>query len=196
MALDPTARTIGLDGGERLTFDRRRPGHGRRSAPPRRPGRRPRRCPLPPHDATTRVRLSDAIRAASRVAVVGAGWIGSEVAASARQMGADVVLVDPAPVPLHRVLGDEIGAVFAAPARRPRRRRCASAPASPSSAARSPVEAVVLDDGRVEPADVVVVGVGVAPRTELADAAGLRVDNGVVVDEHLATGVPGHLRRR
>ena len=57
-------------------------------------------------------RLGDAIRGARRVAVIGAGWIGSEVAASARQMGADVVLVDPAPVPLQRVLGDEIGEVF------------------------------------------------------------------------------------
>jgi 3-phenylpropionate/trans-cinnamate dioxygenase ferredoxin reductase subunit len=53
------------------------------------------------------------------------------------------------------------------------------------------VEAVVLDDGRVEAADVVVVGVGVTPCTELADAAGLRVDNGIVVDEHLATSAPG-----
>jgi len=60
------------------------------------------------------LRLRDAISAASRVAVVGAGWIGSEVAASARQMGADVVLVDPAPAPLDRVLGHEVGGVFAA----------------------------------------------------------------------------------
>ena len=44
--------------------------------------------------------------------MIGAGWIGSEVAASARQMGAEVVLIDPAPAPLHRVLGDEIGEVF------------------------------------------------------------------------------------
>ena len=58
-------------------------------------------------------RLGEAIRAAGRVAVIGAGWIGSEVAASARQLGADVVLIDPLPVPLQRVLGDEIGAVFA-----------------------------------------------------------------------------------
>ena len=53
------------------------------------------------------------------------------------------------------------------------------------------VEEVVLDDGRVVAADVVVVGVGVIPRTDVANAAGLRVDNGIVVDEHLATGVPG-----
>ena len=57
--------------------------------------------------------LAEAIRAARRVAVIGAGWIGLEVAASARQMGADVVIVDTRPVPLQRVLGDEIGAIFA-----------------------------------------------------------------------------------
>ena len=67
------------------------------------------------------LRLAEAIRAARRVAVIGAGWIGSEVAASARQMGAEVVIIDPLPVPLQRVLGDEIGAVFATAARRPRR---------------------------------------------------------------------------
>src|SRR5207245_1560835 len=59
------------------------------------------------------VQLHDAFRTASRVAVIGAGWIGSEVAASARQMGAEVVLIDPGPVPLRRVLGERIGGVFA-----------------------------------------------------------------------------------
>ena len=57
-------------------------------------------------------RLGDAVRSGGRVAVIGAGWIGSEVAASARQMGAEVVLIDRAPVPLQRVLGHEIGEVF------------------------------------------------------------------------------------
>jgi 3-phenylpropionate/trans-cinnamate dioxygenase ferredoxin reductase subunit len=136
------------------------------------------------------VRLRDAIRSSTRVAVIGAGWIGSEVAASARQMGADVVLIDPAPVPLQRVLGDEIGAVF----------RDLHADHGVDlrlgvGVARlhgnKTVEAIVLDDGRVEAADVVVVGVGVTPRAELADATNLRVDNGIVVDEHLETNAPG-----
>jgi 3-phenylpropionate/trans-cinnamate dioxygenase ferredoxin reductase subunit len=136
------------------------------------------------------VRLRDAIRSSNRVAVIGAGWIGSEVAASARQMGADVVLIDPAPVPLQRVLGDEIGAVF----------RDLHADHGVDlrlgvGVARlqgdKTVEAIVLEDGRVEAADVVVVGVGVTPRAELADATSLRVDNGIVVDEHLETNAPG-----
>ncbi len=136
------------------------------------------------------VRLGEAIRAAGRVAVIGAGWIGSEVAASARQMGAEVVLVDPAPVPLQRVLGDEIGAVFARlHADHGVELRLGHGVTELLGAAG--VEQVVLDDGRVEDADVVVAGVGVTPRTGLAEAAELRVDNGVVVDEKLETGVPG-----
>ena len=120
-----------------------------------------------------------------------AGWIGSEVAASARQMGADVVLVDPAPVPLQRVLGDEIGDVF--------RRLHADhgvvlrlGTGIAELRGSKTVEEVVLSDGRVEEADVVVIGVGVVPRTQLAEEAlGLRVDNGVVVDERLETNIAG-----
>ena len=136
------------------------------------------------------VRLRDAIRGAGRVAVIGAGWIGSEVAASARQMGADVVLIDPAPTPLHGVLGTRLGEQF--------RRLHADhgvdlrlgvgvhAVCGDKSA-----DAVELDGGRREPADVVVVGVGVIPSTALAEGAGLRVDNGVVADQRLETSVPG-----
>ncbi len=136
------------------------------------------------------LRLRDALRAGTRVAVVGAGWIGSEVAASARQMGADVVLIDPSAVPLQRVLGDEVGAVF--------RQLHADQGVTlrlgtgvEALRGRTTVEEVVLEDGRVERVDVVVVGIGVTPRTRLADAAGLKVDDGVVVDERLETAVPG-----
>lgn len=136
------------------------------------------------------LRLRDAINTATRVAVVGAGWIGSEVAASARQMGIDVVLIGTAPVPLHRVLGDEVGDMFA------------SLHADHGVALRmnsrvtelrgdTSVEEVVLDDGHNEAADLVVVGIGVTPRVELAAHAGLRVENGVVTDEHLATDGAG-----
>jgi 3-phenylpropionate/trans-cinnamate dioxygenase ferredoxin reductase subunit len=134
-------------------------------------------------------RLRDAIRGASRVAVIGAGWIGSEVAASARQMGADVVLVAPTPVPLGRVLGDEIGEVF----RRlhadhgVRLRLGVGVRELRGSTA---VEEVVLTDGSTEAADLVVVGIGVTPRTDVAGAdSGLAVDNGIVVDQHLETNI-------
>ncbi len=162
-------------------------------------GAAPRRLPLPGADLdgvhylrtiADAARLRDAIRGASRVAVIGAGWIGSEVAASARQMGARVVLVDPAPVPLQRVLGDRIGGVFRdLHAEHGVDLRLGVGVAQLRGT--ETVEAVVLADGRVEVADVVVVGVGVTPRTELAEAAGLRVDNGILADEHLETSVAG-----
>ncbi|MBK5224786.1 MAG: FAD-dependent oxidoreductase [Acidimicrobiia bacterium] len=137
------------------------------------------------------LRLRDAIRGSERVAVVGAGWIGSEVAASARQMGADVVLVDPAPTPLHRLLGDHIGGVFRQlHADHGVELRLGSGVARLRGT--NTVEEVVLDDGRVEHADVVIVGVGVEPRVGLAESSvGFRVDNGLVVDQHLATSVDG-----
>ena len=134
-------------------------------------------------------RLGEAIRGARRVAVIGAGWIGSEVGASARQLGADVVIIDPRPVPLQRVLGDEIGAVFGqlhADNGVQLRMETGVAELRGDTA----VEQVVLSDGTIEEADLVVAGVGVVPRVDLAVAAGLDVDNGVVVDEHLRSSAP------
>lgn len=162
-------------------------------------GAEPRRLGVPGADldgihylrtGTDSLRLRDKIRQATRVAVIGAGWIGSEVAASARQMGADVVLIDPLDVPLQRVLGNRIGTVFG--------RLHADAGVElrlgtgvSELRGTDTVEAVLLDDGRVEPADLVVAGIGVIPRIDLAAAAGLRIDNGVVVDQYLETDTPG-----
>lgn len=162
-------------------------------------GAAPRRLDLPGSElagihylrtAEDAVRLRDAIRSASRVAVIGAGWIGSEVAASARQMGADVILVDPAPVPLQRVLGDRIGEVFRQlhSDHGVQLRMTTSVTALRGDKA---VEAIVLDRDREEEADLVVAGVGVTPRVELARTTALRVDNGIVVDQYLETSVPG-----
>ena len=187
-ALDPEARQVRLDGDEVVSF----------TAAVLTTGAAPRRLEIPGSDLSgvhylrqigDSRRLGDAIRDAGRVAVIGAGWIGSEVAASARQMGAEVVLVDPAPTPLHGVLGDEMGEAF--------RRlhadhgvtlRLRTGVAELRGTDR--VEQVVLSDGRVEPADVVVIGVGVTPRVELAVAAGLKVDDGIVVDEQLRSSTP------
>jgi 3-phenylpropionate/trans-cinnamate dioxygenase ferredoxin reductase subunit len=163
-------------------------------------GARPRRLAVPGADLAgvhhlrtldDAVRLRDAVRSAARVAVIGAGWIGSEVAASARQMGTPVVLVDPAPVPLQRVLGDEIGAMFRGlHADHGVDLRLGRGLASLRGD--GTVEELVLDDGTVEAADAVVVGIGVVPVVELAEPViGLRVDDGIVVDQHLETSVPG-----
>jgi 3-phenylpropionate/trans-cinnamate dioxygenase ferredoxin reductase component len=187
-ALDRQTREVRLDGGDRLPF----------ATAVLATGAAPRRLDVPGsaldgvhylRTAEDSQRLAEAIRAANRVVVIGAGWIGSEVAASARQLGAEVVLIDPLPVPLQRVLGDEIGAVFAqlhADHGVQLRMETGVAELRGGSA----VEQVVLSNGDVEAADVVVVGVGVSPRVELAVAAGLDVDNGVVVDEQLRSSSP------
>jgi 3-phenylpropionate/trans-cinnamate dioxygenase ferredoxin reductase subunit len=100
------------------------------------------------------------------------------------------VLIDPAPTPLHRVLGEKIGRVFA------RLHADHGVDLRLGTGVRelrgtSTVSEVVLDDDRVEAADLVVVGVGVTPRVDLAGAAGLAVDNGIVVDQHLETSTAG-----
>jgi 3-phenylpropionate/trans-cinnamate dioxygenase ferredoxin reductase subunit len=188
VAIDTTSRRVALADGDTVAFD----------AAILATGAEPRRLTVPGAEldgvrylrsVDDSNRLRDAIRDASRVAVIGAGWIGSEVAASARQMGADVALIAPAPVPLGRVLGDQIGEVF--------RRLHADhgvqlrlgvgvAELRGSTA----VEEVVLTDGATEAADLVVVGIGVTPRTDVAGTdSGLAVDNGFVVDQHLETNV-------
>ena len=139
------------------------------------------------HDAD---RIRDAASGASAVAVVGGGWIGSEVAASLRQLGHDVTLVLPAETPIQRVLGREVGGVY----RRAHERngvRLVAGSRVVGFDGRSRVSRVLTDDGRSLPADLVVVGVGAEPRTELALAAGIQVRNGILVDDRLETSVPG-----
>jgi 3-phenylpropionate/trans-cinnamate dioxygenase ferredoxin reductase subunit len=190
LVLDTVSRRLGLARGGTVSFDTAVIATGAE----------PKRLSLPGADLdgvhhlrtlADSLALRDAIRRARRVAVIGTGWIGSEVAASARQMGADVVLIGPAPVPLRRVLGDRIGEVFTRlHADHGVTLRLGTAVERLRGG--TAVEEVVLSDGRVEPADVVVAGIGVTPRTELAAAApGVRVDDGIVVNERLESTVPG-----
>lgn len=131
-------------------------------------------------------RLRDAIRAARRVAVVGAGWIGAEVAASARQMGADVTLIERGPAPLQHVLGPTIAGLFADLHRdHGVQLLCDADVVSFDGSDR--VERVTLGDGTNVECDVVVVGVGVVPRSELARTGGLATDDGILVDAALQT---------
>lgn len=134
--------------------------------------------------------LREALAQGSRVVVVGAGWIGTEVAASARQLGKEVALVEASSVPLERVLGAEVGAMFAE-LHADHGVELHLGTGVDRFAGGGSVEEVVLEDGSRIAGDVFVVGVGVTPRTKLAEAAGLAVDNGVLVDAHLETGVPG-----
>jgi 3-phenylpropionate/trans-cinnamate dioxygenase ferredoxin reductase subunit len=135
-------------------------------------------------------RLAAQLAAGTRVAVIGAGWIGSEVAASARVLGREVVMIEPGSLPLVNVLGGTVAAAFRdLHADHGVTLRFGTAPTAFRGNAR--VEEVVLDDGSTEAADVVVIGIGAAPRLGLARDAGLEVDDGVVVDEFLRTSAPG-----
>ena len=184
--LDPGARELGLAGGATLRYDRLLIATG---AVPRRP----------PIDGADRegvhvlrtVADADAIRrvidARGRLAVIGAGWIGSEVAATARSRGAHVTLIEHGDVPLQRVLGRQIGEFFAD------LHRSHGVDLIPRASVERIDDGpkVVLADGRVVDVDAVVLGVGVAPATSLAEAGGLRVDNGIVTDERLRASADG-----
>jgi 3-phenylpropionate/trans-cinnamate dioxygenase ferredoxin reductase subunit len=189
--LDRDARTVQLAGRETLGYDRVLLATGAV----------PRRLELPGsdlggifhlrtvHDSEA---LGEALRAGGHVVVVGAGWIGLEVAAAARHHGADVTVVEPQPTPLHGVLGAEVGERFAAlhRANGVDLRLGAGVDGFEGTGGRV---AGVRVDGSVVEADAVVVGVGVRPETRLAEEAGLEVDNGVVVDELLRTSDPAVL---
>src|SRR5690606_36655349 len=111
-----------------------------------------------------------------RVAVVGAGFIGLEVAASLRHRGIAVTVIAPEDVPLATIIGEELGRFVAD------RRRGHGVECRVCRVVESVTEAaVVLDDGSSAPADLVVVGSGVVPRVGLAGEAGLEVDRGVLV---------------
>jgi 3-phenylpropionate/trans-cinnamate dioxygenase ferredoxin reductase subunit len=121
-----------------------------------------------------------------RVAVVGAGWIGSEVAASARQKGLEVALVEMADVPLERVLGREVGEIYAGLHRDQGVELHTGVPVEAIES-----ERVRLANGTDIECDFVVVGIGVTPRTQLAEAAGLSVGDGILVSQRLETSAPG-----
>jgi 3-phenylpropionate/trans-cinnamate dioxygenase ferredoxin reductase subunit len=180
-AIDPGARELALAGGERLGFTKLLLATG---AEPRR---------LAGADGAHYLRDfrdSDALRAVldqgGRLAVIGAGWIGSEVAASARQKGLEVTLIEQARTPLEAVLGRELGEVYAAI----HRDHGVEVLAGTGVEAVEPGR-VTLAGGRVVECDHVAIGIGVVPRVELAEAAGLEVGNGVLVDARLRTSADG-----
>ena len=137
---------------------------------------------------------SDEIRrralAAEQIVVVGGGWIGAEVAASLRELGRDVTFVVPGAMPLVHPLGVEAAAVFR-DAHLEHGVRLLTGRRITAIEGRERAEAAVTDDGSRHGADLVVVGVGAEPRTELARSAGLALARGVLVDERLESSVPG-----
>lgn len=161
-------------------------------------GAQPRTLPLPGADLQGVFVLRDRrdsealaarIREGGPVAVIGAGWIGSEVAASARQMGAEVTLLEAGSAPLERVLGAEIGGRFA-DLHRAHGVDVRTGVNIERLDGSPEVEAVVLADGTRIAARTVVIGVGVTPDVALAADAGLANGNGIEVDELLQTRAP------
>src|SRR6185312_13698851 len=131
-----------------------------------------------------------AFATARQVAIIGAGWIGLETAAAARAAGCEVTVIEMAELPLLAVLGRELAEIYAALHRAHGVTLRLGAEVAEITGADGRATGVRLADGSVIDADAVVVGVGITPNTALAEAAGLHVDNGVVVDEHLATSDP------
>jgi len=121
-----------------------------------------------------------------RLVVVGGGWIGLEVAAAARAAGVAVTVIEAAPLPLVGVLGPQMAAVFAG-LHREHGVDLELGTGVDGFEGEGRVRGVRLADGRVVAGDAVVVGVGIAPNTDLAMAGGLEVDNGILTDEHLRT---------
>ena len=127
----------------------------------------------------------------TRVVILGAGWIGLEVAAAAREKGCAVTVLEPEPTALHRQLGPELGDFFADLHRgHGVQFRFGETATRLHDGQDGRVTGVVTSGGAELPADVVVVAIGAAPSVALAEAAGLEVANGVLVDAALRTSDP------
>ena len=187
--LDPVAHRLTLDTGEELGYAKLLLATGASA----------RRLPVPGSDldgvrylrtfADSDRLLADLSGGGKRVLIVGAGWIGLEVAAAARHHGNDVTIVEPQPTPLHAALGPDMGAVFARLHRQHGVDLFTDTTVREFRGTDGRVTSVVTDGHAGLPADLVVVGVGATPNIELAAAAGLEVDNGVVTDHALRTSV-------
>jgi 3-phenylpropionate/trans-cinnamate dioxygenase ferredoxin reductase subunit len=187
--VDPAASDVVLEWGERVGYDRLLLATG---AEPRRL-----RVPGAELDGVLYLRdfadcdaIAGLLARGGKVVVVGAGWIGAEVAASAREKGLEVTILQRGSVPLERVLGPEVGAIYRDIHTDHGVELVAGAGVAAFEGNRA-VERVALSDGRTIDCDFVVIGAGVAPRTELAEAAAIAVDNGILVSERLETNAPG-----
>jgi 3-phenylpropionate/trans-cinnamate dioxygenase ferredoxin reductase component len=189
-ALDPGTRTVTTEVGDQLRYGRLLLATGARVIP----------LGLPGEDLSgvfylrtvdDSEQLREAIGRAGRMVVIGGGFIGAEVAASATQMDTQVTLLEVAETLWTRAVGPQLGRFFEEFLRdRGVDVRVRAKAARVEGDGK--VEAVVLEDGTRIPAEVVVIGVGVRPAVELAEAAGLPIDNGITVDEQLrVTGERG-----
>jgi 3-phenylpropionate/trans-cinnamate dioxygenase ferredoxin reductase component len=162
-------------------------------------GSSPRRLPIEGDDLDgvfylRRVADSDRIKVAfataPRVVVIGAGWIGLETAAAARAAGAEVTILEAAKLPLLRVLGKEVAQVFADLHREQGVELRFGVAVAEITGSGGRASGVRLGDGSHVPADAIIIGVGITPNIQLAEAAGLQVGNGIVVDARLRSSDP------
>ncbi len=182
VSLDLRAQRVELDDGSSLDYD------GLVIAT----GARPRTLPGAPdleHVHTLRtiddaLAIRRALEGGARLVVVGAGFIGAEVAATARTRGAEVALVEALPVPLGRVLGEEMGLVCA-DLHRAHGIDLRLGVGVEAIEGETQVEGVRLGDGSTIAADLVVIGIGVQPNTEWLEGSGLTLNDGVLCDETL-----------
>jgi 3-phenylpropionate/trans-cinnamate dioxygenase ferredoxin reductase component len=190
-AIDPGEGKVTLDGGEELSFDRLLLATGAE----------PRTIPVTGAELDGIYYLramadSDALRerleGGGHVAIVGSGWIGSEVAASARQKGLGVTIIDPLNVPYETILGPEIGS-FYRDVHAQHGVKLMLGDGVESFEGDGRVARVKTTGGQTVECDFAVVGIGVVPRIDLARDAGLEVDNGVVVDAALTSSAPNVL---
>jgi 3-phenylpropionate/trans-cinnamate dioxygenase ferredoxin reductase component len=188
-ALDRVAHQVVLATGERLRYD----------SLLLTTGSTPRRLEVPGADRdgvfylrriADSERLRSAFTAARRVVIIGAGWVGLETASAARAAGLDVTLLETAELPLLRVLGPEVAAIFADLHRTNGVDLRTGVAVAELTGRHGTVTGVRLGDGSEVAADLVVLGVGISPNDLLARDAGLVVDNGIVVDEQLRTSDP------
>lgn len=185
-AIDRAARSIILDDGSTIAYRSLLLATGGAARTLSIPGaQHPRVLSLRTHaDALA---LRDHLRPGARLLLVGGGFIGLEVAASARETGCDVELIEGAPRLLGRAVPESVaGLVQALHAARGTRIRCGAQPVEIVHRADGNL-ALLLADGSMLVADVIVAGIGMAPRLELARACGLEVEQGIVVDSHLQT---------
>jgi 3-phenylpropionate/trans-cinnamate dioxygenase ferredoxin reductase subunit len=189
-SVDPAAHTVGLRDGNTAPYDKLLLATGSAS----------RRPPIPGSDADgvhylrtydDAAALNSALTEGSSLAVVGAGWIGLEVAASARQRGVDVTVVETAKQPLLAALGETVGEVFANLHRDHGMDLRLEAQVEEITTTQGRASGLKMRDGSTVAADAVLVAVGAKPNIELAEQGGLSMgDGGVLVDASLRTSDP------
>jgi len=188
-SIDPASRTIATTTGSQLRYDKLLLATGSE----------PRRLDIPGADLdgvyylrnvedSERIKIEFA--GAQRVVIIGAGWIGLETASAARAAGLDVTLFVSGELPLEHVLGPQVAPIFDELHRSHGVDLRYRTTAAELTGRHGIATGVMLKDRTKIDADMIIVGIGALPRTDLAAAAGLKIDNGIVVDEQLRTSDP------